>query len=121
MSKLKSELLQFWDYRRNSAIKPDNLGLCSNRRAWWHHGYCALDEDHVWQVSPNNVLSKSKKASRTHCPICQGKPYKTILHMGTTIKIKMQENFLLLSNAQTAATKQRGLNLEFVCMVQNHE
>ena len=32
ISKLKPELLQFWDYSRNSIIKPDNRGLWSSRR-----------------------------------------------------------------------------------------
>jgi len=32
ISKLKPELLQFWDYSRNPTIKPDNLGLGSDLR-----------------------------------------------------------------------------------------
>ena len=48
ISKLNPELLQFRDYGRNFTIKPDNIGLSSNPKVWWHHECCATDEEHVW-------------------------------------------------------------------------
>ncbi len=89
ISKLKPELLQFWDYSRNVNIKPDNLGLSSARKVWWHHDCRATDEEHVWQTSPNNFLSGYQKASRAPCPICKGRAHETMIQMGRTTKIKM--------------------------------
>jgi len=89
ISKLKPKLLQFWDYSRNINIKPDNLGLSSARKVWWHHDCCATDEEHVWQTSPNKFLSGYQKASRAPCPICKGRAHETMIQMGRTTKIKM--------------------------------
>ncbi len=93
ISKLRPEVLQFWDYSRNSTIKPDSLGLCSSLKAWWHHESCVAGEEHVWQASPHNFLSRYQKASRSRegapCPICQGRAHQTKLHRGRTTKIKM--------------------------------
>jgi len=53
-----TEFLQFWDYSRNSITKPDNVGLYSSRKVWWHHEYCATGEEHVWQAWPEYFPSK---------------------------------------------------------------
>ena len=89
ISNLKPEILQFWDYGRNSTIKPDNLGLCSSFKAWWHHECCAASEEHIWQASPEAFIRTFQKTLRAPCPICQGTTHKTIVHMGCTTKIKM--------------------------------
>jgi len=89
ISKLRPEVLQFWDFSRNSIIKPDNLGLASHTKVWWHHECHARDEEHVWQASPNLFIRNHREASRAPCPICQGRAHKTIVHMGCTTKIKM--------------------------------
>jgi len=89
ISKLKPQLVPFWDYSRNSTIKPDDLGPGSNLKVWWHHECPATDEEHVWQATPPNFLLGFQKLSRAPCPICQGRAHKIIVHMGRTTKIKM--------------------------------
>jgi len=89
ISKLKPELLRYWDYSRNSTINPDNLGLGVSHKAWWHHECRAAGEDHVWQATPKDFLRCYQRASRAPCPICFGRAHKTIVHMGRTTKIKM--------------------------------
>ena len=89
MSKLKPELLKFWNYNRNSIIRPDNIGLKSNLKAWWHHECCATGEEHVWQASPAMFLRNYQRALEAPCPICRGRVHKIISHMGRTTKIKV--------------------------------
>ncbi len=88
ISQLKPELLRFWDYSRNSTITPDNVGVCSSIKAWWHHE-CHADEEHVWQTSPYPFLCGFQRLSRPPCPICQGRAHETSIHLGRTTKIKI--------------------------------
>jgi len=89
ISKLKPELLRFWDYSRNDIINPDTLGLWSHSKVWWHHECSATNEEHVWLASPSKFLSNYQKASRAPCPICHGRAHKVLVHMGRTTKIKI--------------------------------
>ena len=91
ISKLKPELLQFWDYSRNSIITPSDLGPGTRNKVWWRHECCAANEEHVWQTSPSGFLRRYQGPSRPPCPICYSKSCKvdTTIYMGRTTKIKM--------------------------------
>jgi len=71
ISQLRPELLQFWDFSRNSVIKPDKLGIASHSKVWWHHECRARDEEHVWQTSPNLFLCNDQEASRAPVPFAK--------------------------------------------------
>jgi len=89
ISKLRPELLRFWDYSKNSTINPDHVGLARRDKVWWHHECRATNEEHVWQASVYNILRRDQNLSGRLCPICQGRAHKTIIHMGRLTKIKM--------------------------------
>ena len=60
---LSPDLLQYWDYYKNSEIQPDKIAPKSNKKVWWK---CPKGDDHKWEATPNNV------SSGRGCPICSG-------------------------------------------------
>jgi len=88
ISKLKPEVMPFWDCSRNSPMNPENLGLWSKHKAWWHHVCSTTNEEHVWQSPIRNFVSRFSRCSGTLCPICHGKAHKSMIHMGRITKIK---------------------------------
>jgi very-short-patch-repair endonuclease len=55
------EYLLEWDYKKNK-IKPQEIGVGSNKKVWWK---CSVEKDHEWLVSPNSRYSQKSK-----CPFC---------------------------------------------------
>ena len=60
---LKPKLAEEWYQDLNGDLKPDQVTLGSNKKAWWK---CA--EGHVWQAA---VYSRTRRKG-TGCPVCAG-------------------------------------------------
>ena len=63
---LKPDWINEWNFDRNGARTPHNVGIQSNKKNWWK---CA--EGHEWSVSPNSRVTYS-----TGCPNCAKSGYK---------------------------------------------
>lgn len=56
------ELLNEWDYNKNTSILPENITIGSNRQVWW-----VCKKGHSWKTSPN-----SRVKNGSGCKICAG-------------------------------------------------
>lgn len=57
------EVLNYWDYSKNS-VSPSDIGSQSNAKRWWK---CLDKEEHVWENSPVNI---TKRPDNVRCPFC---------------------------------------------------
>ena len=62
LATLHPELLEEWDYERNTEYKPNEIKTSSNIPIWWR---CKLG--HIWKTSPNH---RTRKGKGTGCPVC---------------------------------------------------
>jgi hypothetical protein len=58
LSTVKPELVSEWNYDKNGTLKPEDVSICSDRKAWWK-----CFKGHVWQAA---IKSRSKSG----CPYC---------------------------------------------------
>lgn len=71
----RPELMNEWNYGRNSNINPENLSVGTNKKVWW-----ICEKRHEWQAT----VSNRSKARNTGCPFCDSErktsmPEKTIV------------------------------------------
>lgn len=58
------QLLQEWDYCKNSTLSPDSVTFGSDKKAWW---ICSKNKSHSW------LASISHRVHGRNCPFCAGK------------------------------------------------
>lgn len=60
------ELAKEWDYELNGELKPENVTIGSNKKAWWK-----CEKGHSWQTTINH------RSKGTGCPYCSGRNVST--------------------------------------------
>ena len=58
----RPELLQEWDFEKNTSVSPDSVTQFSNKKVWWK-----CSEGHEWQAAINN------RCYGRGCPYCSGR------------------------------------------------
>ena len=57
------QVIQFWNYERNTDIKPDSISYGSIKKVWWK---CSKGHDYLMSIA-------HKIGQNANCPICSGK------------------------------------------------
>lgn len=53
-----------WHPTKNGPLRPDQVGVSSTQRVWWH---CSQGPDHVWSAT---ILSRTHQSFSRGCPFC---------------------------------------------------
>ena len=79
-------LLAFWHFDRNTAVSPEQVGICSNRKVWWRHICPTSGGEHEWQATVKNIYtaymqdtSFKRGEKRTPCLICYKRARRELL------------------------------------------
>jgi hypothetical protein len=75
LANLNPELTKQWHSTKNEKLTPYNVGVGSNKKAWWK---CPKGDDHVWKAM---IINRHKGIG---CPICSNQKVTKSNSLATT-------------------------------------
>ena len=89
LATLRPELLNEWNYEKNTNINPKNVSVGTNIKVWWK-----CNKGHEWQAS----ISNRAKKNNTGCPICDSErktsiPEKTLVFYLSQYFTNLKESY----------------------------
>lgn len=94
LATVRPEILQEWDFEKNSEFDPETILPSSHRKVWWK---CELG--HSWEA---RIFSRTKE-NGSQCPYCTGKLVLAGFNDLATLKPKIAEEWYQPLNGELTA------------------